>query len=168
MHKKCKINMEGHIITPLDGVVLFVQQDVECREKEADEEAKQKSKTDTMHLREHQCVLTSVGEVWSGPVPGHFCRTGDWTVWSQTKILGPGPGLPGTVYIGLVPVQTRSRWSSFSFYFIFQVTMHVRGAYLQRRNLPMPSFSVCPLHHQPHEMYASHLGVLLCMSIGSS
>ena len=45
---------------------------------------------------------TSVGEVRSGPVPGHFCRTGDWTVRSQTKFPGPGPGPPGTVYIGLV------------------------------------------------------------------
>ena len=35
---------------------------------------------------------TSVGEVQSGPVLGHFCRTGDRTVRSLTKILGPGPG----------------------------------------------------------------------------
>ena len=45
----------------------------------------------------------SVGEVWSGPVPGHFCWTGDWTVHSQTKFPGPGPGPPGTIYIGLGP-----------------------------------------------------------------
>ena len=30
-------------------------------------------------------------------------------VWSLTKFLGLGPGPPGTVYIGLVPVQTQSR-----------------------------------------------------------
>ena len=36
--------------------------------------------------------LSSVGEVRSGPVPGHFCWTGDRTVWSLTKFLGPGPG----------------------------------------------------------------------------
>ena len=35
---------------------------------------------------------TSVGEVRSGPVPGHFCRTGDRTVWSLTKFLGLGLG----------------------------------------------------------------------------
>ena len=35
---------------------------------------------------------TSVGEVRSGLVPGHFCRTGDRTVRSLTKFLGPGPG----------------------------------------------------------------------------
>ena len=34
----------------------------------------------------------SVGEVRSGLVPGHFCRTGDRTVQSLTKFLGPGPG----------------------------------------------------------------------------
>ena len=54
-------------------------------------------------------LVFSVGEVWSGPVPGHFCQTRDQTVQSLTKILGPGPGLPWTVYIGLVPVQTQSR-----------------------------------------------------------
>ena len=37
-------------------------------------------------------IQPSVGEVRSGPVPGHFCRTGDRTVWSLTKFLGPGPG----------------------------------------------------------------------------
>ena len=82
----------------------------------------------------------SVGEVRSGPVPGHFFWTRDLTVPSLMKYLGPGPGRPGTVYIGLVPVQTWSRRSSFSFYFIFQVTMRVRGAYLQWHNLP---FQMC-------------------------
>ena len=33
MHKKCKINMEGHVITPLNVVVLFSQQHVEHQEK---------------------------------------------------------------------------------------------------------------------------------------
>ena len=79
-------------------------------------------------------VMSSVGEVQFGPVQGHFCQMGDQTVQSQTKFLGPGLGPPGTVYISLVLVQTRSRWSSFSFHFIFQVTMHVRGVYLQRHN----------------------------------
>ena len=54
-------------------------------------------------------VQHSVGEVRSGLVPGHFCQTGDWTVGSPTQFLGPGPGLPGMVYNGLVPVQTGSR-----------------------------------------------------------
>ena len=49
--------MEGHIITPLDGAALFALQDVEHQEKQANEEAKQKSKTDTICLREHKCVL---------------------------------------------------------------------------------------------------------------
>ena len=34
----------------------------------------------------------SVGEVRSGPVPGHFCQTGDRMVRSLTKFFGPGPG----------------------------------------------------------------------------
>ena len=67
----------------------------------------------TMPYTYHSCFISmsplSVGEVQSGLVPGHFCWTGDWTVWSLTKFLGPGPGPPWTVYIGLVPVQTRSR-----------------------------------------------------------
>ena len=52
---------------------------------------------------------TSVGEVQFGPVPGHFCQTGDQMVWSLMKFLGLGLGPPGTVYIGLVLVQTQSR-----------------------------------------------------------
>ena len=47
----------------------------------------------------------SVGEVRSGPVPGHFCWTGDWTVQSLTKILGLGPGPPRTV----ISVWSQSR-----------------------------------------------------------
>src|SRR6266481_7707901 len=57
--KKCKINMEGCIITPLNSVALFAQQDTECQEKEAADEAKKKSKMDAMLVREHQHVLTS-------------------------------------------------------------------------------------------------------------
>ena len=37
-------------------------------------------------------AVASGGEVRSGLVPGHFCQTGDWTVRSLTKFLGPGPG----------------------------------------------------------------------------
>ena len=55
--KKCKINMEGCIITPLEGAALFSQQDADHQEKQAAEEAKKKSKTDTILLREHQCLL---------------------------------------------------------------------------------------------------------------
>ena len=40
----------------------------------------------------HDTVQTSVGEVRSGLVPGHFCQTGDQTVQSLMKYLGPGPG----------------------------------------------------------------------------
>ena len=53
--------------------------------------------------------ITSVGEVQFGPVWGHFCWTGDQMVWTLTKFLGLGLGLPGTVYISLVLVQTWSR-----------------------------------------------------------
>ena len=42
-------------------------------------------------------LAPSVGEVQSGPVRGHFRQTGDRTVRSQMKFLGPGPGPPGTV-----------------------------------------------------------------------
>ena len=66
--------------------------------------------------------MTSVGEVWSGLVPGHFCRTGDLMVPSLTQFLGPGLGLPRTVYIGLVPVQTGSRWSLYIlFIYLFKI-----------------------------------------------
>ncbi len=58
MGKKCKINMEGHIITPLNGVALFAQQDTECWEKEVADEAKKKSKMDAVLAKEHQHVLT--------------------------------------------------------------------------------------------------------------
>ena len=53
----------------------------------------------------------SVGEVQSGPVRGHFCQTGDRTVRSQTKFLGPGPGPPGTVWTRSGPGPDRYRWS---------------------------------------------------------
>ena len=51
----------------------------------------------------------SVGEVQFSLVWGHFCWTRDWMVWSLTEFLGPGLGLRGTVYIGLILVQTQSR-----------------------------------------------------------
>ena len=70
-HKKCKINMEGHIITPLDSVVLFAQQDAEHWKKEVDEEAKQKSKTDAILSREHQCVLTAGTKVFANPLTSY-------------------------------------------------------------------------------------------------
>ena len=67
-------------------------------------------------------LTPSVGEVRSGPVLGHFCRTGDWTVRSLTKFLGPGLGLPRTIYIGLVPVQTGSRQSlHYLFIYLFKI-----------------------------------------------
>ena len=53
---------------------------------------------------------SSIGEVRFGPVLGHFFWTRDQMVQSLMKYLGPGPGLPGTVYISLVPVQTGSRF----------------------------------------------------------
>ena len=79
-----------------------------------------------MHSQEEQqianSIRASVGEVWSGPVPGHFCRTGDPTVPSLTQFLGPGPGLPRTIYIGLVPVQTGSRRSlHILFIYLFKI-----------------------------------------------
>ena len=55
--------------------------------------------------------LASVGELPSGLVPGHFCWTRDPTVPSLTQFLGLGPGLPQTIYISLVLVQTGSRQS---------------------------------------------------------
>ena len=67
-------------------------------------------------------VEHSVGEVRSGPVPGHFCWTGDPTVPSLTQFLGPGPGPPRTIYIGLVPVQTGSRRSlHILFIYLFKI-----------------------------------------------
>ena len=125
----------------------------------------------TQNTQNTQTLKTSVGEVWSGPVPGHFCQTRDRTVRSLMKYLGLGPGPPGTVYIGLVPVQTWSRWSSFSFYFIFSSYNACEGCIPSATQSPLPdvlSSSVCPLHHQPHEMYVSHLGVLPCVSVGGS
>ena len=72
-------------------------------------------------------ALASVGEVRSGPVPGHFCQTGDPTIPSLTQFLGPGPGLPRTVYIGLVPVQTGSRWS-LHYLFIYYSRLRMVGS----------------------------------------
>jgi len=61
--KKCKINTEGHVITHLNGVALFVRQDMEHRVQEVAEKAKKKSKTDTVLAREQQCVLAA-GTQW--------------------------------------------------------------------------------------------------------
>ena len=66
--KKRKINTEGHIITPLNGAALFAQQDAEHQEKQANEDAKQKSKTDTIHSREHKCVLAAGTKVFANPL----------------------------------------------------------------------------------------------------
>ena len=59
---------------------------------------------------------SSVGEVRSGLVPGHFFQTRDRIVQSLTKILGPGLGPPRTVYISLVLVQAWSRPGPCTFY----------------------------------------------------
>ena len=67
-------------------------------------------------------VWPSVGEVQSGPVPGHFCWTGDRMVPSLTQFLGLGLGPPQTAYIGLVPVQTGSRRSlHILFIYLFKI-----------------------------------------------
>ena len=69
-----------------------------------------------------QYSRTSVGEVRSGLVPGHFCRTRDLTVPSLTQFLGLGPGPPQTIYIGLVLVQTGSRRSlHILFIYLFKI-----------------------------------------------
>ena len=49
--KKSKINMEGHIITPLNGAALFAQQDMDRQEKEMPKEAKKKSNMDLVLAR---------------------------------------------------------------------------------------------------------------------
>ena len=71
MRKKRKINMEGCIITPLDGAVLFAQQDAECQEKQVDAEAKLKSKTDAIRSREHECVLAAGTKVFANPLASY-------------------------------------------------------------------------------------------------
>ena len=71
MRKKCKINMEGHIITPLNGAALFAQQDAEHKEKQANEDAKQKSKTDAIRSREHECVLAVGTKVFANPLASY-------------------------------------------------------------------------------------------------
>ena len=70
-HKKRKLNIEGCIITPLDALVLFLQQEAECWEREAAEEAKNKSKTDAVLLREHQHVLTADTKVFANPLTSY-------------------------------------------------------------------------------------------------
>ena len=57
-------------MTPLNGVALFVQQDVECQAKEAADEAKKKSKMDAVQLREHQHVLAAGTKVFANPHEG--------------------------------------------------------------------------------------------------
>ena len=74
---------------------------------------KVQSKWHTMNSCIIGTLVNSIGEVWSGPVPGHFFQTRDRTVWSLTKILGLGLGLPQTIYIDRSgphpdPVQTQS------------------------------------------------------------
>ena len=71
MCKKRKINTEGRIITPLDGAALFAQQDVERHEKQANEDAKQKSKMDTIHSREHEHVLAAGTKVFTNPLASY-------------------------------------------------------------------------------------------------
>ena len=55
------------VITPLDGAVLFAQQDVEHQKKEA----KKKSKTDAILSREHQCVLAAGTKVSANPLTSY-------------------------------------------------------------------------------------------------
>ena len=71
----------------------------------------------------------SVGEVWSVPVLGHFCQTGDWTVRSLTKFWdqdqdchrlsisvwsrsrpGPDPVPACSVPLGLLWQPTGGHW----------------------------------------------------------
>ena len=61
---KSKINMEGCIITPLNGAALFAQQDAERQEKQANEDTKQKSKMDAIRSREHEHVLAAGTKVF--------------------------------------------------------------------------------------------------------
>ena len=63
--------MEGCIITPLNGVALFAQQDTEHQVKETADEAKKKSKTDAVQLREHQCVLAAGTKVFANPLSSY-------------------------------------------------------------------------------------------------
>ena len=53
-------------------------------------------------------VLGKFGLVRSGAIFAGS-ETGWTRVQSLMQFLGPGPGPPGTIYIGLVWVQTRSR-----------------------------------------------------------
>ena len=69
--KKYKLNTEGRVITPLDASVLFLQQEAERREREAAEEAKNKSKTDAVFSREHQHVLTADTKVFANPLTSY-------------------------------------------------------------------------------------------------
>ena len=67
--RKGKINMEGCIITP--SVALFMQQDTVRWAKETADEAKKKSKIDTVQLRECQCVLAAGTKVFANPLSSY-------------------------------------------------------------------------------------------------
>ena len=105
-------HLAGHLLLHLSDHLHFAHSPAQCLITLL------KGDMGIVHLVDNSLlvVMCSVGEVRSGPVPGHFCRTGDWTVRSLMKYLG---GPPGTIYFGLVPVQMQSRRSSFSFYFYF-------------------------------------------------
>ena len=96
MGKKRKINMEGCIITPLNDAALFAQQDTECWEKEAANEAKKKSKTDAMLAREHQHVLTLGTKVFANPLSSYN---------HKDDIIDIAAAL-GLDYAGTIPVLT--------------------------------------------------------------
>ena len=89
--KKHKIKMEGRIITPLDGAALFAQQDAECQEKQANEDPKQKSKTDTIHSREHECVLTAGTKVFANPLASYITRMTSWTLLPHSVLTMLAP-----------------------------------------------------------------------------
>ena len=58
-------------ITPLNGVALFSQQDMERQEKEMAKEAKKKSKMDLVLAREHQCMLAAATKVFANPLSSY-------------------------------------------------------------------------------------------------
>ena len=112
-------------------------------------------------------VLGKFGLVWSwailldqrpdGPIPDEISGTRTGTTWDRLYQSGPSPD----------PVQMVQLFISFHFSSYNACEGHIPSA----TQSPLPdvlSSSVCPLHHQPHEMYVSHLGVLLCMSVGGS
>ena len=60
----------------IDGAALFAQQDAECQEKQANEEVKQKSKTDTIRSREHKRVLAAGTKVFANPLASYNHKDG--------------------------------------------------------------------------------------------